>query len=279
MDLRQDPFYTNTIQDDGQRYLNDHVQRKVYINSRDRTAGSNTQFRIYISDTIENVKSIELHHASIPHTIYLIRAGVNDTFDLVENGVGTATITISEGSYTAAQMEAELKTQLDATSLAGATYTVSISSTTAKMTVTSNGPQFDFDFNVVTDYAVENYLGFASGVNSSTIVSSVETLVSPYVVDLSPMTELFIKFSNFTNIVRSSNGQPSCFVIPVNVNFGEYIQYNQAQTYQSIVFQSYQEMHITNLDCELVDRYGNVVDLNGSDWSILLAFRTYSQSI
>lgn len=279
MDLTQDPFYTNTIQDDGQRYRSDHVQRKVYINSRDRTAGSNTQFRIYISDTIENVKSIELHHASIPHTIYLIRTGVNDTFDLVESGVGTATITLSEGSYTSSQMETELKTQLDASSLAGATYTVSISTMTAKMTITSNGPQFDFDFNQVNDYALENYLGFDSGVNSSAIVGAVETLIAPYVIDLSPLTELFVKFSNFTNIVRSSNGQPSCFVIPVNVNFGEYINYNQEQTFQSIVFQSYQEMYLTNLDCELVDRYGKVVDLNGSDWSILLAFRTYSQSI
>lgn len=281
MDNKFQPLlFDDSLNDRGQRHLQDALQKKIYINSRNRDAGTATRFRINLDTTYNNIKSLELHICSIPNTIYLIRTGVNDTFNLAEFGVGNATVTLSAGSYSSTQIETELMTQLDAVSLAslsGATYTVSISPTTLKMTIVSTGPQFDLTFSG-TQYELEQYIGFLSGVNSSSLVGGSQTLVSTNVVNLSPLTELFLKFTNFGNIIRTDEGVSSAFMVPVLVNYGDYIIFQENNGFPSIIFQSYNEINLSYLEVELVDRFGQPVDLNGAEWSFCISFKLYGTS-
>lgn len=268
--------FDNLVYDrSGQRYKTDHVQKKVYVHSTDRIGGTSTRFRVSISDTIENVKSVDLHYCAIPNTQYLIEVGINDTFSLTELANPPVNVVLTEGSYSASELEVELKTQLDSVSPTVSTYTVVLNPTTLKLIITSTGPQFDFTFTGTGFYVLEQYIGFNTGVNSSVLVGGVQTLQSPNVINLARDTELFIKFTNFSNIVRGSDGRASCFIVPVTTNFGSFTIFNENSAFESIVFQSFQQLMVKDLDIELVDRHGQNVNLNGADWSMVLAFRMY----
>lgn len=70
--------------------------------------------------------------------IYTVTTGTNDGIRF-DPGTGAVTATLAPGSYTGAQLAAQIKTAMEAVSGGGKTYTVSFSETTGKYSITNDG--------------------------------------------------------------------------------------------------------------------------------------------
>lgn len=73
----------------------------------------------------------------IPFSYYAFN-GVNNTFTLLENAVGPATVTIPVGNYTTTSLCIAMGAALTAASINHTTYLVTYSTLTAKFSITSN---------------------------------------------------------------------------------------------------------------------------------------------
>ena len=175
------------------------LQKRIfYVNSRNRLTGTDSDFS-YKLDMID-LKSdrVVLLACNIPKSYYLIQDGEN-TFTLQE-GVSTATITITPANYSRTQLKNVLQTALNTSSPTSYTYAISVPLTTIGETglytfsVSGNGgvqPSFIF-----TDNNIFEVLGF--DINSTNNFSA-DALVSTNVIKLQKEDTIFIHSDICTN--------------------------------------------------------------------------------
>jgi len=119
----------------------------------------------------------QMLHNSPTSDITFVVSATNNKMDLNENGGAELTATLDAGNYSIAQLEAELKKQLE---VAGAgTYTAEYNRATRKFTISATGvTTFSFLFKTGTNRLVSPYdmLGFSTGADMTgalTITSTV----------------------------------------------------------------------------------------------------------
>ena len=189
---------------------------------------------------LKGVVAIKFAGAEIPFSYYIFRSS-NNTFRLTENGGAPVTITIPVGNYTSGQMTALLGPLLTAATTVGATYVVTISNVTNKLTFTgSGGTLTDFVLTFGSVGGTGNtsprlYLGFEGGSTSSTGL----TLVAPNAVNLSGQNYLYLNSLAIGSLLDCNlafgsvnlgggNGSIQVARIPVNASPGGTIYYNDA---------------------------------------------------
>ena len=75
----------------------------------------------------------------VSHTVFTVTLNVNNSIDFKESVAGTnQTATLTAGTYTAYDLAAEIKTQMETANGTAVTYTVTFNSTTRKFTITPN---------------------------------------------------------------------------------------------------------------------------------------------
>jgi hypothetical protein len=160
---------------------------------------------------------------------------------LLEDGnAAEFTATLTPGSYTATQIAAELKTQLDA---AGAnTYTVTYDDKTLKLTITTSGTSLKFGS---TSTALK-IIGFPA------TTSFAASQVSSYPIRLDGSQYLDLICSLPANNIVSGN-VPVYHRIPLNVSFGSVLFYSP--NYE--VALPLKSDAVITVDLRLVDDDGN----------------------
>lgn len=221
----------------------------VSINSVHRTSGSSHAYSVSLNRFIKNVKRISLTHLEIPNTFYTIRTGYNRIIQFVLNNV-TYTSNIGIGSYTITTLLQEIQTSWDPV-LSGVTLTATDSKTN-KVTITSP--------NTITivDGTLARQLGFTAGQTGTTILATNRFSIGD--------THFFIRISNLpSSMVSSVNAH---YRIQLSADNG-YIQfYDSESNPQTIDLDG--NTTLGHLDISLVDSVGNVLSLNGAEWSMLL---------
>ena len=243
---------------------------QLVINSRDRvdygiTTSSN--FRVNLQNPI-NSKLIAygLESVSIPKTNYNISSPMN-VFE-IEDSTGPKTITIPPGNYSASTFIAELVAQLNAS---GDSYTVVKSSLTNKLTITSSFTGFIVNPDTET-YPLLIMMGFD---DNTTYISVVGVLDAPNVMNISGPTNLYIKIAQLTEYMRDTKNLSSNFKIDYGCEYGSNIYFSNQSKYLQYYTTSQDHLQRTeHFDIQLVDEAGNLVDLNGSNWSLVLRFVT-----
>ncbi len=258
--------------------------RQVFINSRDRTSGSasSSNFTYKLESTIEHVHRIGVRRVILPFSYYVFTA-INNIITFDEGG-GALTATITPGNYTRSEIEAEIKTRLDAAG--GDTYTVSISQNTYLLTIASTGT-FELDFTVAN--SANDPLGFTAAV-----LATAASHTSANAVNLNGPLALFIKSNELSGGVRGrfvnqNIGSNVIFDITVNVAPNEIIL---SQTAVPVMIQYVQDRHFTDgqsvnenskfgrtlrdIDISLITDSGDEVDLNGRNIVIEIDVVSYS---
>lgn len=187
---------------------------------------------------LKGVVAIKFISAEIPFSYYIFQRS-NNTFSLAENGGGNVTITIPVGNYTSSQIISTLGTLLTGASTVGATYVVTISNQTSKLTFTGSGgtlANFILTFGSVGgtgNTSPRLYLGFEGGpINSAGLV-----LIAPNPLNLSGANYLYLNSLAIGSLLDCNlpfgsinlgggNGSIQVARIPVNASPGGIILYN-----------------------------------------------------
>jgi hypothetical protein len=144
---------------------------------------------------------------------------------------------------------------MEAVTEIGCTFTAS--SLTNKITFLS----LSTSITIVDSYLATN-LGFVAGQSGNTFVST-----NAY--QLQPQDHYWsIQLKNIQTSYVSKKAYET-FKIPVQVDFGYMIFYNANSGFEQWADLQGQE-NIGHLDIGLVDTFGNLVDLQGAEWSMLL---------
>lgn len=180
---------------------------------------------------LNNVAALKTLEVQIPFTYYVFNSK-NNTFTLTESdGGGARTVTIPVGNYTSSTLPSALATALNSASANSHTYTVAYSTSTYKLTITSNAGganTFTLTFgSSSTDPGWLNprlWIGFNGGANTS---DATQTLIAPAVlqvtganyayvnsVTIGAMVKLFLPANYVTGGLLAADG-PQLAKIPI----------------------------------------------------------------
>lgn len=231
----------------------------------------------YFTSKKENVAAIKILSAEIPFVFDVINVS-NNTFTFTDGGT-PYTVSIPPGTYTGPQLATELTNLLSAIS--------------GGFTVTWNSDTLKFSFNHVgggvwglffqsrfSPYSVLGFLPLVEYTNtgSSTIRSVIAAQVTgPYYLYLnSSKIGSLINFNLADNNPQGSGSGPQIAKIPINVNYGSIIFYQDPDP--SKYFDFFTGHQFDSFDFYLTlgnDQNQVPLDMKGSPWSLKVALLTY----
>ena len=87
--------------------------RQIFVDSRDRVAGTSCDFRIQLPETLvlPAGRRARIDNLRVPQVFPTIQAGVNDTI-IVQRGQTPFTATVAKGNYTGPGLAAAIQTAL-----------------------------------------------------------------------------------------------------------------------------------------------------------------------
>ena len=147
--------------------------RQLFIDSRDRTTGSTTDFSIQLRETLTTTAANEyrIDGLRVPLVIPLIQKGVNDVLWFYLGGV-VRHVTLTYGNYSGTDLASEIQLELS-TAFSPVTWSVKYNNATASLSIACS----DASFSVMTDAQVA-----AAGYSLPTFASAL--FKNAYTIDL-----------------------------------------------------------------------------------------------
>ena len=226
----------------------------IFINSKDRLFGTNTDFTVSLGDYDTQAGAtlaLSLEGAIIPNMKYPIN---NQSLVFYENSVATPiTANLVDGFYDDADFATMLETQLNA--VGSNTYTVSFDENTYRITITANllnTIQILFDSSST---GLNQILGFQSGTSADQTV-----LTGDYPIDLSgtPYLDIELEGLSNNNMITSFISNSIIARVQLTVPFGG-IQYYQSQ--ESDDYSTVDGRYIHRMRIRLLDKNGEVWEI------------------
>ena len=194
----------------------------LYLNSKDSFIGTSANFLVDFEKSgvefSDSQVAIGLDYAIFPNLIYPIRSNGRNTLVFNEGG-GNLTATITEGNYDSTAFCTALKTAMEA--VGGDTYTITVSSTTNKITIASTGT-FSMNFTLSGGY-MWKILGFPYDTTTSTAGSHTGTM--PIRLDGDEYYVLMLENLSSPNASSSFSTRGILDIIPMNGAYGDVIYY------------------------------------------------------
>lgn len=255
------------------------VTTQLNVNSLARLNYLNTDSSNYRIDLahplIGRIKSFSLKTATIPNTIYNIISPVNVL--LFTDSVGDTSITIPPGNYSLDQLVIVIEDLLNATT---DVYTITYNQNTGKITITSTFAGFTLlpgntslsdRGEIFSSPPSLNYqLGFAP---LTTYVSTGGVLDAPNVPTLQGLGHVYIRLKQFKQFYKNTVNTFFTFDVPMYETFTGINYYTEGNgCVQKYSMSDSNTYNIGFLDVELLNVFGNRVNLNGSDWGFVIEF-------
>lgn len=236
--------------------------RQVNIDSKDRDPDSFSRehFWIDIPVNIDRVKKVELYSVEIPYSFYAITGNNNIlryTFSNDQSNV--LNIQIPYGNYTASRFVETLNSMLNG-------ITVIYDRETQKL-----------NFSAVVAFRLDpsSPIAYILGIDSSEIINYVLNYTPSHVINITGPRYLCINSSALVKpllykpLIRNDNNYDALCKIDISAPPGGYILEKNILS-MPLKFGVYQK--ISKIDLQLTDEFGNIIDLNGKDWSVTVNF-------
>jgi hypothetical protein len=240
-------------------------------NRMDQTVGASTVVEPFNEKNVIEMRILSLE---LPNTIYYITSARGN------NKIKIAGVdkTLTDGSYT----ENELATALSALT---ANVTFTFNNSTGKMTITNTtGVLITITFTASgTDYqSLGSIIGFTS---DPTIANTASSTGTNMISELA-QTYLFLRINDFGNLINRNHRYVGKIIIErvksvsnektggININ----ILSNQYKLITNVV-KFDQPTNIQKLSISLEDEYGNLIGLNGGNWSFTLETTVITNTI
>jgi hypothetical protein len=213
-------------------------------------------------DSAHDLKSVIVKHISFTNTVYNVTSK-NNTLTVKIDATTYSSVTITPGQYNSTQFKTALEaaaTEFD--------LVMTLDSLTYKYTLATTTP---VEWLTIDENPMAQVLGISVG---SGALTTSHTCAS--VLNLSGIQNLFVRCSNlsFTNLVSSRtnvNSDVLC-IVPITSAFGANEQYISSHSEIDDVdsLSTHSGKNIQKMGIKLTDDDGDVVDLNGSDITMIL---------
>lgn len=249
----------------------------ILVNSQSRNSSlssSSSNLTILLNDKIRlnGRTKLSLEYFVCYATIFQIDA-TNNKIDFFENATNKSS-TLTNGFYDATTLATEIKTRLDATSGGYNTFTVTYSTSTKKYTI-SAGNNFRLMFSTGSNASTSAWkvMGFSNSTGTSGIdTTSGTSTTSVDIINLSLPLSFYIQINNFGSVnFKSTDGDTFTFYIPASSSNGEIIEYKSNTHFQQVVQIPSNMNVIDRLDIVLKARNGTSLNLNGSEFEMILS--------
>jgi hypothetical protein len=235
------------------------------LSSSSRITGTSADFKINAPPSyFQDIKKVELEQVTMPNTIYNITSA-NNHMDI--NDGALKVVTIPDGAYTISVLCSTLLTQLNvvSTNFTAVTY----SPTTFKVTITRTvnfSILFSTGVNVST--AINEELGFAAS-----DFAGASTYTGAYPISLGNPYNIYIRIDEVGSPGVTSSNVSYTFVVPMVASggAGSILNYTVGNFYKQQVNLSATKS-FSQFSIKLLDGSGNPVNLNTSDWEMIMRF-------
>jgi len=283
--------------------------RHVFVNSENRDTylyPSGNSYVLHLTTPIQNIKRVELLHASVPNTFYTLSNGSNVlsvSNITVEQGAPLTNVSIPPGFYSGPGLATEITNAISNITNISVTYL----SNEGKFLFSRSSNTFTVQPN--TD-EIKTMLGLDSSTNSTNVSVSggtyyplysdntryvdKEFLKSTKVANLHPTEGIFLDVEELrtnlnedalaqttqeTGFFTGNNIRRTFGLIPLDVNGGEIKRYKKTTDYDFAIDYPYAIQSIDRLSISWLDRTGSQVNFQGlNDNSFLLRFHTIRDS-
>jgi hypothetical protein len=232
--------------------------QKTIVSSQNRFSGSSSNFKVKLTEPT-SVKAWQLDWILIPLTIYNIST-TNNVITFTENST-LKTATIPVGSYTADVLCDEIQNAMDTASGGYNTFTVGYNSNTFKISFSAGNP---FILHCSANLFPYSELGF-----NQTDTSSSTSVVATLPVNLAKPHAIVVSIPELdTRIITGSNAVDGVCIVPVGLNIGRTLYYEPEN---KTVTTLNSPRNVSAITIKLCDADNNIIDLNGSDWTMSLS--------
>jgi hypothetical protein len=209
--------------------------------------GNPFQCTVILGNRHRALKSISLKNAQVPIGFFNVRAPYNTI------NVNSVVSTVIPGNYTYDAFQSALNTAV--TSGVGV---FGRNTLTNQMTFLSSSGTATFNVQPET---LGSFLGFTNGQQGSFITGT-----NSYIINFDTYLSVWIE-----NLGTSSL-EPSqiTFKIPVDVGSGGIVHYSELKQHEQFVPVSDMGVRVDRLNITVLDRFGNLLNNNGLDWSFTL---------
>jgi len=260
----------------------------IFIRSKDGNFINDdlhTDFNIVLKRTLTKKKDelfkVILQSAQIPYTFRNTNNN-NSYIDWKENSVLKPSIQIRSGNYNILELITEIQKQLNNnTSFTSTNYTLTYDQIENKVSISSLSSQnTEFLFNTGSNAlkSIAKQIGYTND-NDITINSSSSSTSDSY-VDLIRIHSLFIRSNLSSNNTIDSQSLTNTDIlvnIPITSNPLEIINY---QYYEGMSYNLIEEDKITEINIQLTDQNGNIIDLGKKiDFELLLNIQVIKNPI
>ena len=231
----------------------------VFIRSIDRGFGSAQSYTVNIPSAYKNVYSLQLLSAEVPMSFYTVSASYASGVTFT-NGTTATAFSIAPGNYTVAQLHPLLLAWLQFNYASNGVTAVNYDSVSAKLSVV-------FTTGTLNVYATAvGKLGVVLGASSTSTASAAQVLTFPNVVNVYPITCVFINVTNLVSNVFSTGGFNAMFRIQCNVQAGGILFVNNGTNVYNTVNFATPLANLSQLAVQIVDQNNQALAMNGGEW-------------
>jgi len=236
---------------------------------------SSTDFHVSLPIRIKGVTKMKLCSLELPFTIYNVSASQGNNFFYIEANK----ITLPDGNYTVEMMQTELNAQITGS------YEAIIDKRTKRVVIAYVGAATTFTLKFATDSNtnLQTTLGWMLGFRFGQYEGNTSYVSeAPYI--LKSPRYIFLRIDDYNNtanesIIAAFNSSISTSNILAKISNAEHIDDNIfMMTLEDKFVSGCKERNysgpvdIEKLRIQLIDEYGRIVNLNGSDFSFSLEF-------
>ncbi len=238
----------------------------VFVDSKFRvspTTTTSSDFKYRLDAAVDRVKDIDIRSIQIPRSYYVINARNN----VIQLTAGTGIV--APGNYSINTLIVALTTVANA--VGGGPYTITYSDITGKLTIASGAA-----FQVLT--TAPNNICFCLGFSVDSAIAVSNT--GDKVVDISGPNYLIVKSQALTQYrakqcVGPDGRDNKSILTSVQINTNPSIININSPIYHTatITINGKPQRIPQDLDFQLYDSDGNLLDLNGGEWTLQLVFK------
>jgi hypothetical protein len=255
---------------------------------QDQSGPTTSGYRVNLEGSIlkdgpgfENSRmNIQLTHAEIPNTWYNIDAN-NNQFLFYDNEVFPPTFNtpslylLKDGHYDNNTLATSLQTLLNANTKIGATYIVQYDEAAHSYLIEGQHTvNFNFTLSFVSNKSVAFPLGFERKEYNSFTYGTNQLIISPNSTQLSRAESVYVTTSlNIKNVYhpRTSGVSNVLAKIPVKIDKKQILYFEQSLDHALTI----EEDQVSFLQLELVNEYGDLINLNGHHWTCTVILTIY----
>lgn len=241
------------------------------------TPGTLSSYFVFQTSRVyKNVSSIKLTSFEFPNVFYTFSNARNNISFQVDDGNSSVyhTVTIPEGNYSnIGALATKIQNSMNSTTGLNSAYTVTVDPISGKLTISdTNSVNFNILFPTTTNNPSQNGIGYNLGFQTTSYMNQ-STYVAEFLPDVIQDTYIYLSINDYNLVEHQEYGQThftafAKITLPSTKN--TIIYDNNFINSSSKQYHFHQPTNLTRFEIKLIDAYGEILDLHGSNFSMTL---------